>query len=122
MRNQWRLLIIEDDVHAQTVASAVLQHHAIAADVAPTAEAGLELLRQQPYSAVLIDLALPGLDGWGLLKVIQNDPALANLPCIAITAYHSASVAHQAIEAGFTAYFRKPIDAATFVDDLKTYL
>ena len=67
---------------------------------------------------VVIDLALPVMNGWGLLRAIQEDRRLAEVPCVAMTAYHSAEVARKAIEVGFAGYFAKPIDVGSFVQDL----
>jgi CheY-like chemotaxis protein len=79
----------------------------------------LELLSQRRYTGVITDLALPGMDGWSLLATMQITPHVSELPCVAITAYHSAEVAVKAIQAGFAAYFPKPLEPASFVQDLQ---
>jgi CheY-like chemotaxis protein len=65
-----------------------------------------------------MDLALPELDGWATLQQMRADPRTRDLPVVAITAYHSGKVANDALEAGFNAYFSKPLDPSTFVDRL----
>jgi DNA-binding NtrC family response regulator len=60
------------------------------------------------------------MDGWALLAVVQQGSPY--LPCIAVTAFHSADVAVKAIEAGFVAYFPKPLDPASFVQELTNVL
>ncbi|HEX2622288.1 MAG TPA: response regulator, partial [Phototrophicaceae bacterium] len=72
--------------------------------------------------AAIIDLALPGKDGWKLLSEIKANPATRDLPCIAITAYHTASLREEALKNGFKAYFPKPIDAAWFIQQLEAIL
>jgi CheY-like chemotaxis protein len=74
------------------------------------------------YRAVIIDLALPGKDGWGLLADIQSNATTIELPCIAITAYHTSALREQALRAGFTAYFAKPIEATSFARSLAVLL
>lgn len=118
----WHVLVVEDDPHGQNVATTVLKFNNISVDVASTAEDGLLMLKQNRYNAAIVDLALPGMDGWSLLKHVQADPELAALPCVAVTAFHSTTVALEAIKAGFVAYFPKPISAATFVKDLRRYI
>jgi two-component system, chemotaxis family, CheB/CheR fusion protein len=120
--SQWRMLVVEDDPNGQELATVVLEHRQIQVDVARTAEDGLKLLDKNRYTAAIIDLSLPGMDGWTLLRNIQNNPRTAGLPCFAITAYHAATVAQQALQAGFTAYFPKPLQVESFVDDLSSFL
>ncbi|MBZ0305552.1 MAG: response regulator, partial [Anaerolineae bacterium] len=86
------MLLVEDDAHGREVVRALLTHYEVAVDVAETAETALNFLREHPYNAVIIDLSLPGMSGWELLKRIQQNPATAALPCFAITAYHSSIV------------------------------
>jgi CheY-like chemotaxis protein len=49
---------------------------------------------------------------------VRENPLTTNVPAVAITAYHSINVARQAIEAGFEAYFPKPLDTTSFVREL----
>ena len=120
--NDKRLLVVEDDPDGQEVVARLLRHHKIAADVVYTAEDALDMLVANEYSGAIFDLALPGMDGWSLLETIQNNDATASLPCVAITAYHSADVAVKAMEAGFVAYFPKPLEPVGFVRELQRVL
>lgn len=114
----WHVLVIEDDPDGQEVVARILKHQGVTYDVAGTGEEALSLARRHAYTMAIVDLALPGLDGWGFLSAIQGDPAIAQMPCIAVTAFHSPDVAIKAIEMGFKAYFPKPIDATGFMRDL----
>src|SRR4051812_453089 len=113
----WRILIVEDEPDGQEVAVGILGTVDIVADVAGTAEEALDLLEQRSYTAALIDLALPHMDGLTLLKTIRSNPATTSLPCIAYTAYHSSLVKKQALEAGCNAYLTKPIDDKHFIKE-----
>ncbi|MCB9436736.1 MAG: response regulator [Anaerolineales bacterium] len=117
--SNWNILVIEDDPDGQEVVSRILRHHNLQPSVVGTAEEALVVLQQADYIAAVIDLALPGMDGWHLLHEIRSIPYLQNLPCVAITAYHSAEVAVDAIDAGFDAYFPKPLDPTSFVRELE---
>lgn len=117
--NDWRVLVIEDDPDGQEVVARILRHHHVTHDIATTGEDALNLLASNTYNGAIVDLALPGMDGWTVLNHIQNNPATANLPCVAITAFHSAEVAIHAIEAGFVAYFPKPLEPTAFVRELE---
>jgi len=62
------------------------------------------------------------MNGWEMLKAMRADPLTAEIPAVAMTAFHSTTVAQEAIDAGFVAFFPKPINARTFVEDLERVL
>lgn len=117
--NDWLLLIVEDEPDGQAVVTGLLQIYNINADAVGTAEEALQQLEHNHYDAVIIDLNLPGIDGIELVSIIRDNPALHDLPCVAITAYHASSVKQQALHAGFDAYFAKPLDDTGFVRSLE---
>ncbi len=122
--NNWHLLVVEDDPDGQEVVATILSHLNISIDTASTAEEAEAFLfdDRRDYHAVIIDLALPGKDGWELLAEIQQDPGTANLTCIAVTAYHNSKLREQALTHGFHAYFPKPLDATRFARALEEVL
>lgn len=117
----WKLLVVEDDPDGQEVVNRILRHHRIEHDTASSAEDAWDMLQQNEYTAAIIDLHLPGQDGWSLFNQIQASH-LSGLKCVAVTAYHSAETAYQAVEDGFTAYFPKPLEATSFVRELENVL
>jgi two-component system CheB/CheR fusion protein len=116
---EWQWLLVEDDPDGQEVVARILFYHHIRFHTTSNAEDALHLLETEACNGVIIDLNLPGMDGWSLLGEIKKNPRLAQLPCVAITAYHSAELAVKAIEMGFAAYFPKPFDATAFVRGLE---
>lgn len=120
--NEWRILVVEDEYDGQQVISKILKYMRIESDIAASAEDALLMLGKQTYTAMIIDLALPGMDGIQLFKQIRASSGTASLPCIMVTAYHSSQVKHAAIEAGFDAYFAKPIDDTLFIRELEHLL
>lgn len=119
-----RILSVEDDPDGQEVVSTILTHMNIPMDVAYNAEQAEELLSSQSsqYKAVLIDLALPGKDGWELLADIRSSAQTQHLPCIAVTAHHNSRLRQDALTAGFDAYFSKPLDAMAFVREIEAIM
>jgi CheY-like chemotaxis protein len=115
----WRILIVEDEPDGQEVVAELLGHFNVSHNVAGTAEEALELLAQEQYTAAIIDLALPGMDGLTLLKTIRENPDTADLPCVAFTAYHSSLVKKQAIESGCNGYLTKPLNDHSFMQELE---
>jgi CheY-like chemotaxis protein len=124
MKDHWRILVVEDDPDGQALVAHVLEYLSIPIDVANDAEEAEKFLFHsgKTYTAVIIDLALPGKDGWDLLAQIQANAQTSNLPCLAITAFHTSKLREEAIRAGFTAYFAKPLDATSFARELEAVL
>jgi CheY-like chemotaxis protein len=113
------VLIVEDDPDGQELVARMLIRANIAVEVAGTAEDALQLLSSDEHVAVVIDLALPGMDGFELLSRIREDHALAGLPCIAITAYHTPSLKQRVMNDGFNGYFPKPLDDIRFLRTIR---
>jgi CheY-like chemotaxis protein len=120
--SDWRILVIEDDPDGQEVVGRMLRHFKIPNDIVGNADEALEQLSHQNYTAAIVDLALPGMDGWTLLQTIHSHAETADLPCVAVTAFHSPELAVKAVKAGFTAYFPKPLEANSFVQELQRVL
>jgi len=123
-RNNRRILVVEDDPDGQAVIAHILSYMNVPVDVVGDAEqADHALFMQQiPYTSVIIDLALPGKDGFALMRDIKANNATAHLPCIAVTAYHTTKLREESIKAGFDAYFPKPLEATSFVRQLEGVL
>jgi CheY-like chemotaxis protein len=114
----WLVLVVEDEIDGQEVVSGILSYMNIASEAVVTAEEALRRLEQRAYTAAVIDLALPGMNGWALLEAIRSNPQTANMPCVAMTAYHNSGVRQEAIQAGFNAYFPKPLEDTAFLREL----
>jgi len=117
---EWQVLVIEDEPHGMELMRDILTYHGIQAQGVSSAEDALQALKDMSPTLVLVDLALPGMDGWAFLKEALKDKRFQQTPFVAVTAYHSAGMAAKAAEAGFTAFFSKPLNALTFVNDLES--
>ncbi|HRE46111.1 MAG TPA: response regulator [Aggregatilineales bacterium] len=107
-----RVLVVEDDPDSQAVLAHILAHWNIIIDTVSDAANAQAMLAANSYQAVVIDLKLPDKDGWTLLRVIRESPFTADLFCVAITAYDRSYLDEDALNAGFDAYFAKPVDLA----------
>jgi CheY-like chemotaxis protein len=116
--SNWKILVVEDEPDGQMVVAGLLNYFNVAVDTVGNAEDALAALQQTQYTGAVIDLALPGMDGMTLLRTIRNTATTATMPCVAITAYHTSAVKQQAMEAGFDAYFPKPLEDTTFIREL----
>lgn len=110
MLSKLNLLVVEDDLDGAEVIDWMLKSKRAKTTVVMTGEEALDQLHNSPtsFSAVLIDLALPQMDGFQLLAQVREGSV--NLPAIAMTAFHTPELRERALEAGFDAYVPKPID------------
>lgn len=88
---------------------------------AVSAESGIEMVRTQLPSLVLMDINLPGMDGYAALKLLKADPCTSHIPVIAISANAMKGEESRGLAAGFYAYVTKPLDIKRFlalIDDV----
>jgi CheY-like chemotaxis protein len=113
-----RVLYVEDEQDAQEVIAAFLARKNIECVVADSGEQAMEICQEQQFDMVIIDLALPGMDGWQLLENLRQEPSTTNLPAVVLTAYYSPEVVAKAQQVGFCMWFAKPVDNEHFVSEL----
>jgi len=113
--NRYPILVVEDDPDGQELVARMLKQVNKESDIAATAEAAWEMLHAGAYIGAIIDLALPGQDGFQLLSAIRSTPELAELRCIAISAYHTPRLKHDALDSGFNAFLPKPLNRTLFL-------
>lgn len=115
------ILIVEDDLDARELLLDWFETWQIHAEAVPDAEEALRLLQTHSYTGILIDLALPGLDGVSLLEKVRSQQK-AYIPCVAMTAFDNNSVRHHSLGAGFDAYLEKPLNEKVLLDTIKRIL
>ena len=115
---QWTVVVVEDTYDDRQLASAILAHYGIEVLIAHNGAECLDILAEIEPTIIVTDLAMPHMDGWEMLAQIRQNDATQHIPIVALTAYHSVDVAHDAIQAGFDAYYPKPISPKTFLENL----
>ena len=120
--SEFHVLVVEDEVDGQEVVSAILEMNGLTVDVVSDAAEALNNLDDKVYDIAIIDIALPDMDGWGLLDQIRQQNRLVSMPCLAITAYHDSSVKQKSLDVGFDAYLPKPLDADNLIVTLNKLL
>jgi two-component system cell cycle response regulator DivK len=116
------VLVVEDNPVNLELVSALLEEHACETLVATTGDAALDLLRQSRPNLVLVDVQLPGMSGYQVTRRIKADPALADIPVVALTAHAMAHEDVRARDAGCDAFLTKPIDIRAFKEILQRFL
>jgi len=122
MNKNWHVLVVEDTEDDIQVISQLLQHYGVKVSVTRNGLECLATLKKVEPTAVIMDLAMPEMDGWSTLVAIRCDPSTAHIPVIAMTAYDSPEVGRQALQDGFDAYFPKPVHPNSFISDLAEVL
>lgn len=115
---EWTVLVVEDTYDDHQLASAVLKYHGINVILAHNGHECLDILNEIEPTMIVTDLSMPDMDGWEMLSQIRGNNATRHIPVMALTAYHSVDVANDALQAGFNAYYPKPISPTNFLDQL----
>ncbi len=114
----WTILIVEDEFDSLQTLSVILKHHGIPFYVSHNGVECMTMLKQVQPTAIVMDLAMPEMDGWETLTAIRANGTTAHIPVVAVTAFYSADMAEDAARAGFDGYFPKPVSPTRFVDQL----
>jgi two-component system cell cycle response regulator DivK len=116
------ILIIEDNDKNLKLVRDVLQFNGFETAEAMTAEDGLVLARSKQPVLILMDIQLPGMDGFAALRQLRADPITQSTLVIAVTASAMERDRQKILEAGFDGYLSKPIQVKTFVEEIRTVL
>ena len=118
-----KVLIVDDDNRNIFALSAVLKAKGYKCLSAIGGEEGIELLKQdKEIAVVLMDMMMPGMDGYQAIAEISSIHELKNIPVIAVTAQAMVGDRERCINAGAVAYVSKPIDVDELTGLLKRYV
>ena len=111
------VLVVDDDEGSRQVAVAQLEGHDAAVLTAGSAAEALDVLRRQRIDVLVTDIAMPGEDGYDLLRRVRamHQPEVASIPAAALTAFARSEDRQKALQAGFQMHLTKPIDAHALI-------
>jgi CheY-like chemotaxis protein len=110
------VLLVEDNELNQLVASDLLASCCgMDVTVAPNGQQALDHLRSRAFDAVLMDVQMPGMDGYETTRRIRTELSLRDLPVIAMTAHASEADRRLCLQAGMVDYFTQPFEPRTLV-------
>jgi PAS domain S-box-containing protein len=117
------LLYVEDNpANLKLVEQIIARHPDMRLLTAVNGNLGIGIARDNQPEVILMDINLPGINGFEALKLLRSDPATAHIPVIAISANAMPRDIKKGLEAGFFLYLTKPIKVNEFMDALDTAL
>jgi two-component system cell cycle response regulator DivK len=117
-----KILLVEDNELNRDMLSRRLTRRGYSVVVAEDGEQGLELARSERPDLILMDMSLPGIDGWEATRRLRADPELAGARVIALTAHAMAGDRERALEAGCDDYDTKPVEMDRLLLKITTLL
>ncbi|MBI5583564.1 MAG: response regulator [Deltaproteobacteria bacterium] len=122
IRKEKKILIVEDNELNLKLFVAVLAQKGYRIVTATDAETGIRLAREQPPDLILMDLQLPGMDGFQAVSVLKQDDRLKHIPVVALSGFGEDDVGKNSGLALFAGFISKPISVRTFPATLAGFM
>ena len=103
-----RVLVVDDNPDQLEIMRGILRHAGAQVATAQTAQEAIDSFEADPPRVVVSDLAMPGVTGYTLIRRIRSARVGADVPVVAITAFHEDEHRDKAMRAGFSAWLAKP--------------
>jgi CheY-like chemotaxis protein len=118
----WRILAVDDEPDNLKLIGDVLEFKGAVVGRAESGQAALDMIEEFKPTLFLLDLAMPGVDGWELHRRLRSQSQLNNIPIIALTALAMPQDAQRVIDAGFDGYITKPFRFNELMDQIITFV
>jgi CheY-like chemotaxis protein len=112
------VLVIDDEPNARELIERALSKEGFRVELASTGQSGLEAARRLRPNAITLDVMMPGMDGWAVLRALKADLVTADIPVIMLTVVDDKQIG---FALGAAEYFTKPIDWTRLVGTLQKY-
>ena len=117
-----RILVVEDNDKNLKLARDLLEWAGFVVDAATTGEDAVAVARTTIPDLILMDLQLPGIDGFEALARLRGHDETRRVPVVALTASAMSRDRERALAAGFDGFLEKPIDVRGFPDQVRRHL
>jgi len=115
-----KIVVVDDDIRNIFSLTSALEEHGVELHYAESGRSGMELLHRMPDAdAALVDIMMPGMDGYETIREIRRMPGRAALPIIAVTAKAMKGDRQKCIDAGASDYVAKPVDIEQLISVLR---
>jgi len=115
-KNRMRVLVVDDDPLVRNLLSAVLHDANFDLDEAIDGQDALAISAVRPPDVVVLDVMMPGLDGFEVCRTLRSDPAFATTRIIILTAKSTPATRDEAMRAGADAFFTKPFSPLDLIE------
>ena len=116
------ILVIDDEPASLKVLLTILTENGYVVHPANEGELGLQFARRTPPDLVLVDVRMPGIDGYGVCQSLKSDPATRAIPVIFVSSIDHAIDKVRAFRSGAVDYVAKPIDAEEVLARIETHI
>ena len=116
------MLVVEDNAANMELVTDLLGVGGFRVLQAATAEDGIRLAKAEHPDLILMDIALPGMDGLQATRLLGEDPETGGIPVVALTAHAMSGDKEKALAAGCVGYITKPIDTRAFARTVTLFL
>jgi DNA-binding response OmpR family regulator len=117
-----RVLIVDDERHNRQLLEAMLAPEGILTRVASTGEEALVMVGQQPPDLILLDIMMPGMDGYQVAAMLRGNLSTTSIPIIMVTALDDRSARMRGLNVGAEDFLTKPVDRAELCARVKNLL
>lgn len=115
------LLLIEDNEKNRYLATFLLEERGFKVVHAPDGPRGIVLAETLRPELIVLDIQLPGMDGHAVARALRNIEHTRSVPIIAVTSFAMVGDREKAMAAGCDGYIEKPIDPATFAEEIARF-
>jgi two-component system, cell cycle response regulator DivK len=120
--SSWRVLLVDDEPDNIEVVAESLEFYGMTVQTAENGELGLEALKIFTPDLILLDLSMPVMDGWQMLRNLKANEETRPIPVLALSAHAIVGDKDRALDAGFNGYMTKPVNVRTLIQDLTAAL
>jgi CheY-like chemotaxis protein len=113
------VLLVDDDPDTQNLYQLVMEHNDVELTVLRDAESALDYLSTNTPDIIVMDIVLPGIDGYQAIHQIRRRTLAPNACVIATTAYYTDDTTDKVLAEGFSGYLQKPVNPTTLLSYLK---
>jgi polar amino acid transport system substrate-binding protein len=117
-----RVLLVEDNEINQQVASELLQQAGLVVDIANHGREAIDMINDQSYDVVLMDIQMPVMDGYAATEHLRNDERHKSLPILAMTANATVEDRDKSLQVGMNAHINKPINPGDLFEALLNWV
>src|SRR3954453_14554702 len=117
-----KLLLVEDNEMNRDMLSRRLIRKGYEVSIAVTGDEAVHKARAEHPDLVLMDISLPGMDGWDATRILKSDPATKPIPVIALTAHALSTDREKSLEAGCDEYETKPVGLTSLTQKIEALL